>query len=343
LIITEEQLMKAAVVHEFKEPIHIEDVETPRPGPDEVLIRTEACGVCHSDLHLAEGDWPQLRFVKKPLILGHEVVGRVVEKGDAVDHLQIGDRVGVAWTHWTCGECDYCKEGEENLCKKQTITGASVDGGYAELMKAKASHALKVPENLSSDEAAPLFCAGVTVYHAIKKSGMKPGHRVAIFGIGGLGHLAVQIAKTFGPEVIAVDIADDKLELAQRLGADRTINAMKEDVVKTLRQMGGVHIAIITSAAKAAFDAAFYGLRSNGKMMVVGMPADTLTFPAIQMREVNIAASATGTRQDIREVLELASAGKIRCLVETESVEKINEIFDRMKAGQITGRVVLTF
>lgn len=335
--------MKAAVVHEFKEPIRIEDVETPRPGSDEVLIRIEACGVCHSDLHLAEGDWPQLKFVKKPLILGHEVVGRVAEKGDGVDHLQIGDRVGVAWTHWTCGECDYCKEGAENLCKKQLITGASVDGGYAELMKAKASHALKVPESLSSDEAAPLFCAGVTVYHAIKKSGVKPEQRIVIFGIGGLGHLAVQVAKTFGPEVIAVDIADDKLELAERLGADRTINAAKEDVVKVMRQMGGAHVAVITSAAKAAFDAAFYSVRSNGKMVVVGMPADILTFPAIQMREVNIVASATGTRQDISEVLELAAAGKIRCLVETEPVEKINEIFDRMKAGQITGRVVLTF
>lgn len=336
--------MKAAVVHEFKEPIRIEDVETPRPGSDEVLIRIEACGVCHSDLHLAEGDWPQLmKIIKKPLILGHEVVGRVVEKGDAVDHLQIGDRVGVAWTHWTCGQCDYCKEDAENLCSKQMITGASVDGGYAELMKAKASHALKVPEGLASDEAAPLFCAGVTVYHAIKKSGVKAEQRIAIFGIGGLGHLAVQIAKTFGPEVIAIDISDDKLELARQLGADHTINAATEDVVKTIRRMGGAHVVVITSAAKAAFDAAFYSVRSNGKMVVVGMPADILTFPAIQMREVNIVASATGTRQDVSEVLELAAAGKIRCLVETEPVEKINEIFDRMRAGQITGRVVLRF
>lgn len=336
--------MKAAVVHKFKEPVSVEEVEAPAPGSDEVLIQVEACGVCHSDLHLAEGDWPQLmKIIKKPLILGHEVVGRVVEKGDAVTHLQIGDRVGVAWTHWTCGECDYCKEEAENLCSRQMITGASVDGGYAELMKAKASHALKVPENLRSEEAAPLFCAGVTVYHAIRKSGVRSGQRVAIFGIGGLGHIAVQVAKTFGTEVIAVDISDDKLELARELGADHTINAAKEDAVKTIRQMSGAHVVVITSAAKSAFDAAFYAVRSNGKMMVVGMPADTLTFPAIQMREVNIAASATGTRQDLREVLDLAAAGRIRCLVETEPVEKINEIFDRMKRGQIAGRVVLTF
>lgn len=336
--------MKAAVVREFKEPLRVEDVETPHPGSDEVLIRVEACGVCHSDLHLAEGDWPQLmKIIKQPLILGHEAVGRVVEKGDAVDHLQIGDRVGVAWTHWTCGECDYCREGSENLCSKQMITGASVDGGYAEFMKAKASHALKVPDNLDSSEAAPLFCAGVTVYHAIKNSRVKPDQRIAIFGIGGLGHIAVQVAKAFGPEVIAVDISDDKLDLARRLGADHTINAATEDTVKAIRRMGGAHVVVITSAAKAAFDAAFYSVRSNGRMVVVGMPADTLTFPAIQMREVNIAASATGTRDDLLEVLHLAAEGKIRCLVETEPVEKINEIFDRMKAGQITGRVVLKF
>jgi propanol-preferring alcohol dehydrogenase len=334
--------MKAAVIREFKLPLSIEDVATPAIAADEVLIRVEACGVCHSDLHIAEGDWTHLkRMIKTPLIPGHEVVGRVTEVGEQVSDLEKGDRVGVAWLHWSCGECELCKEGRENLCSKQHITGASVDGGYAEYIKAKASHATKVPDALDSYEAAPLFCAGVTVYRAIKNAGVQSGQRVAIFGIGGLGHLAVQIAKTFGAEVIAVDIAEDKLELARRLGADHTLNATTGDVVKQLRSMGGAHVAVVTSAAKAAYDQAFYAIRSSGTLAVVGMPADDLTFPAIMMREITITSSATGTREDLREVLELAAEGKVRCQIETSTLERINEIFDQMRRAQITGRVVL--
>src|SRR5712691_10552550 len=229
--------MKAAIVREYKQPLKIEETETPVPGPDEVLIKVEACGVCHCDLHIAEGDWTHLlRIIKRPLIPGHEVVGPIIQKGDTVNDLQIGDRVGVAWTHWTCGECELCKEGRENLCSKQMITGATVDGGYAEFIKAKASHVLKVPDALTSEEAAPLFCAGVTVYHAIQKSGVKPRQRLVVFGVGGLGNLAVQIAKCFGVQVIAVDIANEKLEFAEKLGADITIHAA-DDVVKQIRKM----------------------------------------------------------------------------------------------------------
>lgn len=335
--------MKAAIIREYKQPLQIDEAEKPAPGPDEVLIEVEACGVCHSDLHIAEGDWiPLRRIMKKPLIPGHEVVGRVVEKGVDVTNLEVGDRVGVAWTHWTCGECELCREGRENLCASQMITGATVDGGYAEFIKAKASHALKVPESLTSEEAAPLFCAGVTVYRAVKNAGIRPGQRVAVFGIGGLGHLAVQVAKSFGAEVIAVDIADDKLELARSLGAAVAINAAKEDAVKRIKKMGGAHVAVVTSAAKAAYDSAFYAVRSSGTLVVVGMPAEDLSFPAIMMREVKITSSATGTREDLREVLEMAAEGKVKCLVETRPLEQINEIFDQMRRAQITGRVVIT-
>ncbi|SRR6266571_5234516 len=334
--------MKAAIIREYKQPLQIEQTEVPKPGSDEVLIKVEACGVCHSDLHIAEGDWTHLlRIIKRPLIPGHEVVGRVVEKGNAVSNLDSGDRVGVAWTHWTCGECELCKEGRENLCAAQMITGATVDGGYAEFMKAKASHTLKVPDSLSSEEAAPLFCAGVTVYHAIKNSGAKPRQRLAVFGVGGLGHLAVQTAKCFGAQVIAVDIADDKLELAKSLGADITINAADE-VVKQIRKMGGAHVAVVTSAAKAAYDQAFYAVRSSGTLMVVGMPAEDLCFPAIMMREIRIMSAATGTREDIREVLELAASGRIKCRFETRPLEQVNEVFDEMRRGKIAGRMVLT-
>jgi propanol-preferring alcohol dehydrogenase len=336
--------MKAAIVREFKQPLQIDEAERPMPGPDEVLIKVEACGVCHSDLHIAEGDWkPLLRIIKMPLIPGHEVVGRVVERGEAAFNVEVGDRVGVAWVHWTCGECDLCREGRENLCASQMITGATVDGGYAEFIKAKASHVTTVPESLTSEEAAPLFCAGVTVYRAIKNSGIKPGQRVAVFGIGGLGHLAVQIARSFGGEVIAVDISDDKLELARSLGASTALNAATEEVVKRIRKMGGAHVAVVTSGAKAAYDSAFYAVRSSGTLVVVGMPAEDLSFPAIMMREVTITSSATGTREDLREVLEMAAEGKLKCLIETRPLDEINEVFDQMRHAQITGRVVLAF
>jgi propanol-preferring alcohol dehydrogenase len=334
--------MKAAVVHEYKQPLSIEEIEKPSPGDDEVLIRVEACGVCHSDLHIAEGDWkPLLKVIKLPLVPGHEVVGRVVEKGSAVEGLKVGDRVGVAWIHWTCGDCAMCDEGRENLCVRQVITGASVDGGFAEYIKAKASHAARVPESLSSEQAAPLFCAGVTVYRAVKNAEVKPGQRVAVFGVGGLGHLAVQIAKSFDAQVIAVDLADDKLEFARELGAGVTINARLQDAVKEIRKLGGAHVSVVTSGAKAAYDAAFYATRANGTLMVVGMPAENLSFPAISMREVKIMASATGTREDLREVLELAASGRLRCKIETRPLEHVNRVFDEMRDAQITGRVVL--
>lgn len=333
--------MRAAVIEEFKQPLVVRDWEVPVPGADEVLIQVEACGVCHSDLSIVDDDWPQLkRMIKKPLIPGHEVVGRVVKRGDQAQ-LNVGDRVGVAWVHWSCGACELCREGLENLCPNQTITGASVDGGYAEFIKAKASHATPVPESLKAAEAAPLFCAGVTVYRAVKNAGVQPGQRVAIFGVGGLGHLAVQIAKTFGARVIAVDIAADKLELAKSLGAVDVINAATEDVLKTLRKMGGVHAAIVTSSAKAAYTQAFYGVRPAGSLMVVGLPSEEISFPAILMREIRIRSVATGTRDDLRETLDLAAAGKIRCLIETSGLDKVNDVLNQMRQGQIRGRVVI--
>jgi propanol-preferring alcohol dehydrogenase len=334
--------MKAAVVHEFKEPLSLEEVPDPQAGPDEVVVKVEASGVCHSDLHLAEGDLSQLRKItRKPIILGHEVVGRVVARGADVSNLNVGDRVGIAWVHWTCGKCELCLEGLENLCPSQSITGVTVDGGYADLIKAKASHSLKVPETLSPAEAAPLFCAGVTVYRAVKQAAVKPGQRVAVFGIGGLGHLAVQIAKHAGAEVTAVDVSPDKLELARELGADHTVDATTQDVVRHFRAAGGLHSAIVTSAAKAAYDSAFYAVRAAGTLVVVGLPSEPLTFPAIMMREIRIVSAATGTRQDMKEVLDLAAAGKIRCRVETRRLDEINEIFEEMRRGQITGRIVL--
>ncbi len=336
--------MKAAILHDFKKPLLIEEVERPHPEADEVLLQVEACGACHSDLHVADGDWTQLAgIVKRPLILGHEIAGHVVEKDAAVHDLKIGDRVGVPWIHWSCGECEFCREGNENLCSRQKITGVTVDGGYAEFVKAPATHALKIPDGLSALEAAPLFCAGVTVYRALKGAGIVPGQRLAVFGIGGLGHLAVQIGRAFGAEVIAIDISEEKLELARTLGAASAL-AATSDAVKQLRRKGGVHVALVTSAAKAAYDMAFSCLRPTGTLLVVGLPAENICFPPILMAsgEVRIRASAVGTRQDLREVLAMAAAGRLRCQVVARPLARANEVLDELRQGQVSGRIVLT-
>lgn len=338
--------MKAAILQEFKKPLVFEEVPRPRLQANEVLIQVEACGVCHSDLHLADGDWPQLAAItKKPLILGHEIAGHIVERDAAVREFQVGDRAGVPWIYWTCGECEFCRGGDENLCVQQKITGVTVDGGFAEFLKVPASHAVKIPERLSAIEAAPLFCAGVTAHRALKQARISPGQRLAIFGIGGLGHIAVQIGREWGAEIIAIDISEEKLVLAKSLGAASCLNAASTDVIKELRAKGGVHVAVVTSAAKTAYDMAFSCLRPTGTLLVVGLPAENICFPPILMaaKEVRIRASAVGTRQDVREVLAMASQRKIRCHVTARPLADANEVLDQLRHGQVSGRIAFTF
>jgi alcohol dehydrogenase, propanol-preferring len=336
--------MKAVVLHEFKRPLIIEEVDPPKPNTEEVLIEVEACGLCHSDLHVADGDWTQFaKIVKKPLILGHEIVGRVVEKGAAVHNLQVGDRVGVPWLHWSCGDCELCHEGSENLCARQKITGVTVDGGFAEFTKAPASHALPIPSGFSAIEVAPLFCAGVTVYRALKSAKLSRGQRLAVFGIGGLGHIAVQMGRALGADTIAVDVSEEKLALAKSLGASRAFHAASMDVTKGLRDIGGVHAAIVTSAAKAAYDAAFNCVRPSGTLLIVGLPAENICFAPILLaaREIRMHASAVGTRQDLVETLTMAAEGKVHCEVSARPLAQANEAINELRRGQITGRAVL--
>ena len=336
--------MRGAILPDFGQPLALEEVPRPVPESDEVLILVEACGVCHSDLHIAHGDLPGFRAATKPrLILGHEVVGRVVEKGAAVDDLALGERVGVAWLHWSCGECEPCREGLENLCRRGVVTGMMVDGGYAEFMRAKASHTLRVPDGLAPEQAAPLFCAGVTIYRALKNAQVRAGQRVAVFGIGGLGHLAVQVARAFGAEVIALDVAESKLALARELGAVATFNVGDADALKAVRKLGSVHVAVVTSAAKAAYDLAFRCLRPGGTLAVVGLPAEPLQFAALGIvsTEARIVGAAVGTREDLRAVLALAASGQLQCRVETQPLAQANEALDRLQRGDIQGRIVL--
>ena len=336
--------MLAARLHKFGEPLRIEEIPRPVPGAGEVVIEIEASGVCHSDLHLASGDWPAFaKLIKLPLILGHEVVGHVVELGEGVAPEMMGARVGVPWVYWSCGECVACRAGRENICRSRMITSVSVDGGYAQYMLAKASHALPVPDQLSAAEAAPLFCAGVTVYRALRNAEMRAGQRVAVFGVGGLGHLAVQIAAAWGAEVIAVDISQDKLDFARESGAHQLLNAKECDAGAELAASGGVDVALVAAGSRAAYDAAFAAVGFAGAVVIVGLPPEPVSFdPGRLVRnEARVLGSAVGTREDVRATLALAASGKLHCRTESRPLEKINEIFDQMKRGEILGRVVL--
>src|SRR5690349_23722409 len=221
--------MKAAVVKEFKRPLAIEDRPIPEPSDGQILVKIEASGLCHTDMHAANGDWPVKPTL--PFVPGHEGVGTVQRVGRGVTRVAEGDRVAIPWLGWACGECEYCMTGWETLCERQQNSGYSIDGGWAEYALASASYVGKVPDGIDPFEAAPLTCAGVTTYKAVKVSGARPSDLVAIFGVGGLGHLALQYALIAGATVVAVDVTDDKLQLAKELGAEFVVNAAQEDPV----------------------------------------------------------------------------------------------------------------
>ena len=337
--------MQAAVLSDFGKPLVLENVPVPDPLAGEVLIEVLACGVCHSDLHIADGDLPGFRaLTKQRVIPGHEVVGRVVRCGPSVTNLQVGDRIGVPWLYRACGTCEQCQEGNENLCRQDAaVTGMTVDGGYAQFMCASSAYAVRIPEQLRDEEAAPLLCAGVTSYRALKKAGVAAGQRVAIFGIGGLGHLALQLARAMGAEVYALDVSEEKLTLARELGAEHVLQVTDPDALKSLRRRGGVHAAVVTSAAQAAYNAALKSLRPNGTLCVVGLPAEPLQFQALALvgAEANIIGSAVGTREDLRAVLELAAQGRLRCRVDVRPLTNIKDVLAAMRRGAIQGRVVI--
>jgi propanol-preferring alcohol dehydrogenase len=338
--------MKAAVLHALAEPLTIQELPVPEPGAGEVVIKVAACGVCHSDLHLVRGEWDLLKPITKiPLIPGHEVAGTISAIGEAVEGFSIGDRVGVPWLHYTCGQCEYCLAGRETLCAKQQVTGCTVDGGFAEFIKAKASHTAKLPDNLTFAEAAPLLCAGLTVHRALNDSGVEAGQRLAIFGIGGLGHLAVQLAKARGVEVIAVDVTDDKLALARECGADHAVNAATTQAYKEVKKLGGAHVVMVTSGSKAAYETGLRSLRKGGTLSIVGMAPEPISLSTVAMvsGEYRIVASAVGTRRELREVLQLAAEGKVRCRIETRPFEQADAVLNEMQSGSLLGRVVLTF
>lgn len=336
------ETMKAAVVREFGAPLTIEDVPVPEPGPGQILVRVMASGVCHTDVHAADGDWPVKPQL--PFIPGHEGVGTVAQVGSGVTFLKPGDRVGIPWLHTACHRCPYCTTGWETLCESQQNTGYSVDGGFAEYVLADAAYVGRIPEGLDDVDAAPILCAGVTTYKGLKETDTKPGDWVVISGIGGLGHLAVQYAKAMGLHVVALARSEEKLELARQLGADLTVNVRQEDPGEVVeKQIGGAHGALVTAVSLEAFRQTLATLRRGGTCSLVGIPPGEFPLSVFEvvLKRLTIRGSIVGTRQDLQECLQFAAEGKVKPTVEIQSLEAINEIFERLRSGKVNGRIVL--
>jgi propanol-preferring alcohol dehydrogenase len=331
----------AAVVHEFHSPLTIDEVPLQELEPGQVRVKVEASGLCHTDIHAAHGDWP----VKPapPFVPGHEGVGRVVELGPGVSEVAIGDRVAMPWLGYACGTCEHCVSGWETLCLEQKNMGYSIDGGFAEYAVAYARYVVKVPGGVDPFDAAPLTCAGVTTYKAVKVAGTRSSDLVAVFGVGGLGHLAIQYAAIAGGRVIAVDLIDEKLELARELGAEFTVNASKQDPVTAIQALGGADQAIALAVSARAFEQAYGSLRRGGKLVFVALPADNeVKLPIFEtvLNGITVVGSIVGTRTDLRDVFELHAAGRTHVTREVRPLTRVNESIADVEAGRVAARIV---
>ncbi|OSI08030.1 alcohol dehydrogenase [Neisseria animaloris] len=307
----------------------------------EALVEVEYCGVCHTDLHVAAGD-----FGKKPgRVLGHEGIGIVKETAAGVTKLKPGDRVSIAWLFKSCGSCEYCVTGRETLCRSVVNAGYTADGAMATYCIVDADYAVKVPDGLDPAQASSITCAGVTTYKAIKVSGIQPGQWIAMYGAGGLGNLAVQYAKkVFGAHVIAIDINDNKLALAKEVGADLTVNPVKEDAAKFIQEKtGGAHAAVVTAVSRAAFNSAVDAVRAGGRVVAVGLPSETmdLSIPRIVLDGIEVVGSLVGTRKDLEEAFQFGAEGIVVPVVQTRTLDETNDIFQEMRDGKIQGRMVI--
>jgi propanol-preferring alcohol dehydrogenase len=321
-------------------PVAVTDLAVPEPGPGQVLVKMEACGICHSDLFIAAMEKPPLL----PLIMGHEGIGRVEKLGAGVSSFAPGDRVGVTFLASTCGACEWCRSGWERYCPRQLNAGYTVQGALAGYVAASAQHLARVPEGLSAAEAAPMCCAGWTAYRAIKETGAAAGATVAIFGMGGLGHLAVQFARYAGSRVAAVDVSDDKLALAQAAGAEILVRA--ENAARSLqKEHGGMDAAIVLTGAGAAVGQALRSLKRCGTLVLVGLAHGTVDFPAVDavLKGITVRGSFTGTQQDLEEVFRLAASGVIHPRVETHALDDAPALFEKLRRGELLGRAVISF
>ena len=335
--------MRAGVVHAFGKPFSIEEIPIPTPGPGEVLIKVVATGVCHTDLHAADGDWPAKPSL--PFVPGHEGAGIIAACGSGVVGLKEGDHAGVAWLHDACGQCEYCMTGWDSLCHAQHNTGYSVNGSFAEYVIGAAPYVGRLPEKADFAEMAPILCAGVTTYKGIKETEARPGEWLAISGIGGLGQLAVQYAKAMGLHVAALDITEDKLALARASGAEVTINAKSPDAAAQIVKQtgGGAHGVLVTAVSPAAFAQALKMVRRKGTISLVGLPPGEFQTPIfdVVLNRITIRGSIVGGREDLAEAIAFAAEGKVRAEIHRTKLDNINQVFSDLKAGKIDGRAVL--
>jgi propanol-preferring alcohol dehydrogenase len=334
--------MNAAVVTAFGAPLELQERAVPTPGPGEVLVRIEFSGLCGTDIHAARGDWPVQPTV--PFVPGHEGIGLIERLGAGVTERAVGDRVAIAWLGYACGHCRYCIDGRETLCEQQENSGYSVNGTLADYAVVPAVYATPVPEGVSSRDAAPLTCAGVTTFKAIKVAGVRPAELVAIFGVGGLGHLAVQYARIAGGFVVAVDLEESKLAMATELGADHVVNARDVDPIAAIQALGGADVAVALASSPASFDQAFRSLRRGGRLICVAMPADdaSISLPIFDtvVGGKSVIGSIVGTRNDLADVFALHAAGRTRVVIEDRKLAEINESIADVSAGRVPARVV---
>jgi len=337
--------MQAAVVEQFGKPLVLQEWDIPTVGPGQILVKTEACGVCHTDLHAARGDWPLKPTL--PFIPGHEGIGTVTAVGSGVTIVKEGDRVGVPWLYSACGHCEYCLKAQEPVCAEAQFGGYTKNGGFAEYILADPNYVAHIPKGLAAKDAAPLICAGITSYKGIKETEARPGQWIAISGIGGLGHLAVQYAKVMGLRIAAIDIDDGKLDHAKRLGADLMINAKKNDPAAILKKEigGGAHGVLITAPSLPAFKQGIEMTRKHGTCVLVGLPPGDFPVPLFDVVAncVTIRGSFVGTRGDMAEALAFAADGKVKADIELQPLSAINKIFERLEHGDVPSRVVLDF
>jgi propanol-preferring alcohol dehydrogenase len=336
--------MRAAVAEAPDQPLVVRELPIPRPGPGELLLKVSASGICHTDIHLIGSDW-QGKKPRFPLVPGHEGCGVVADLGEGVRDFKAGDRVGVFWLNSACGSCECCVTGHENVCAEQQGTGYSVNGTYADYCVVRAAFAVRLPEG-EFHTLAPVLCAGVTSYKALKELHARPGAVIVVSGVGGTGHLAIQYAKALGYEVIAIDVEDHKLELATRLGASFVLNAEKTFPVNRVlnRTAGGAHGVLVTAVATKAFEQGVRMLRRRGTCVVIGVPPDAMELSVSDMilRELTVRGSVAGTREDVREALSFVADGRVRPIVETVPLEQVNAAMDAVRGRRVNGRVVLT-
>jgi alcohol dehydrogenase, propanol-preferring len=338
--------MKAAVQERAKEPMRIREVPDPMPEEGEVLIKICSAGVCHTDLHIADGDLAGFGYNPYPLIMGHEIAGVVEQVGSRVSGLQSGDRVGVQFL-LPCGNCPYCRMGEEESCLEYLSTfagiGWTINGGYAEYVKVPASRVIPLPPQLDLVDAASLFCAGLTAYAGFKNAALKPGHCVAVLGIGGVGHLAIQIARAMGAEVIAITSSEAKVELAKQLGAHAVINGADATSGKRLMEMGGANVIFSTTVAGEVIASTMAGLLPQGTLVLTGATMDVL--PVIPMMlmipQHRVVGSLVGSCQEQRELLQLAAEHGIRPMIETYTLDEVNLAHEKLRANQVRFRAIL--